>query len=503
MLGKFAKVATVVAGVSTVLFGAEKKFDMYGFMDVTLSKYMLHDKSPFYSWGYDEDLHVNLSHVNTYFDLKPNSKTRSLIELGFQGDPIQNSTVSSSRNIYISAPDVSVTTGIGPILVPGFKTLIASENGSTEKSNTVTKPLDGLVYEWGSFSLERAWMELQLSQYANIRAGKFITPAGVWNVDHGSPVILTVKQPYQTSIVSIFPKSQYGLMERGRVFLGDADLDYKVYLSSGRLFNPDNSVNKISFADAKDVAVGGNLSFALPVSNGLKLGFSAFTGMLRNESSVRNVDVDVSSIVESAAQDAAAQVLAGNLSPDQASIGGYIQQQIAANAPLFVASEGLKLNNHEYETIVANEARENIIGFDAQYKVKQLALQSEFNYQKINNQMAKDKETKTRGFYGLISYKFNVHKNASLTPYFMYENVYQEGADNNAGSFLSGYNTGTPNSVIDGFQTFVGGLNCRLYNNYLVKMEYTYGTVSTIGLYEPFSDYFNSSAISLQLSMAF
>lgn len=503
MFKRFAKIATLVAGLSTLVLGAQNKFDMYGFMDVTLSKYMLHEKSPFYSWGYNEDVHINLSHVNTYFDLKPNNKTRSLIELSFQGDPIQNTTMSSSRNIYISAPDVSVNTNIGPIAVPGFKTLIDTESGSSLKGNTVTKPLDGLVYEWGSFSLERAWMELQISQYANIRAGKFVTPAGVWNVDHGSPVILTVKQPYQTSIVSIFPKSQYGLMETGRVFLGDADMDYKIYLSSGRLFNPDNSVNKIDFEDAKDIAVGGNLSFALPVSNGLKLGFSAFTGKLRSQSSVRNVDVDVSTIVETAAQSAAAEVLAGNLAGDPTAIGAYIQGEIAKNAPQYVSAEGLKLNNHEYETIVNSESRENIVGFDVQYTVKKLSLQSEFNYQKINNLLLSNKETKTTGFYGLVSYKFNLHKNVNLTPYLMYENVKQEGADNNAGSFLSGKNTDTPSSVIDGFQTFIGGLNFRFHNNYILKAEYMYGNVSTIGLYESFDDYFQSSAINLQLSMAF
>jgi len=58
--------------------------------------------------------------------------------------------------------------------------------------------------------------------------------SGIWNVDHGSPVVLTVSQPYQTKVTPIFPESQMGLMSYGMMYLGDHDLSYNAWISNGR-----------------------------------------------------------------------------------------------------------------------------------------------------------------------------------------------------------------------------------------------------------------------------
>lgn len=500
-----AAIAILCMCGSVIAQDVEKKVDLYGFADMTLSKFWMEDNSPFQTFGYDKEMSVKLSHVNTYFDFKPNDKTRAMVELSFQAEPVNNSS-RYSQTVYAVVRDTSVATGVpvpglSTITLPGSSTVASKSSGSSGEANSVTRPMDGLSYEWGSFSLERAWMELEVNQYANILAGKFITPAGVWNVDHGSPVILTVKQPFQTGLVPVFPKSQYGIMEQGRVFLGDADMNYSAYLSTGRTTNPDNSKNKATFETAKDVALGGNISFSLPVLSGLKLGASAFTGMQRQAITHRTISIDVTGVSADAAKEAALLVAQGKLAPTDIAthINSAVTKYLVANA----ASAALDPANHLYEQTVNAKARENVIGFDATLDVKNLSIQSEFNRQVIHNQLITDNLTTTTGFYGLLSYKIGLNDHAKLTPYFMYEQVMQDGADKNAGSYLAGVNTDTPGSVIEGFQSYIGGVNLRLHSNYIVKIEYNQADVKTQGIYNDNQKLFDAGALNIQFSMAF
>ena len=47
----------------------------------------------------------------------------------------------------------------------------------------------------GSIVLERAWTEWQPFQFLNVRVGNFFTPWGIWNIDHGSPTLITLQLP--------------------------------------------------------------------------------------------------------------------------------------------------------------------------------------------------------------------------------------------------------------------------------------------------------------------
>ncbi len=475
----------------------DRKFEVYGFADLNITKYWMEDNAAFRGLRYDDKLRVDLSHVNTYFDFRPNGNTRAMVELSFQGDPVANRSTAGTT-VYTVSQGGAVNTVIGTLPLPAAgETKVSETQGTTLEGNSKIRALEGIVYDWGSFSIERAWMEVQFNDKANLLAGKFITPAGVWNVDHGSPVILTVKQPFQTGLVSIFPKSQIGIMERGRGYIGDVDLDYSAYLSTGRIHNTDETRNSLLIETPKDLAVGGNLSVNFPVASGLKIGASGFSGMQKQEYRQRIVKVDITKPATDAANEAAGLVATGKLDPT--GIASYIQTKVGE----YVATQALNPDNHSYDDVMKAQARENVFGVDAVLDVKKFSLQTEFNQQRIKNQLKNDSLTKTTGFYGLASYKIPMGENARLTPYVMYERVMQEGADNNAGTFMSGSNTGTPGSVLEGFQTYVGGVNLRLFTNFIIKAEYSYADVLTQGIYKDHETVFDAGALNIQFSMAF
>ena len=86
---------------------------------------------------------------------------------------------------------------------------------------------------------------------------------------------MTISQTTQYSYAQIYPKSQLGIMEDGKIFIGDADLSYSLYLSSGR----DNQ----SLYRVKDLSVGGQMRLNLPLLDEFTIGFSGYTGRVNTK----------------------------------------------------------------------------------------------------------------------------------------------------------------------------------------------------------------------------
>lgn len=80
----------------------------------------------------------------------------------------------------------------------------------------------------GSYlDLERFYFDFNLSEKANIRAGRFLTPAGRWNVLHAAPLVWTTSRPLATS--RLFPISTNGVMLFGAVPLNQLGMEYSVF----------------------------------------------------------------------------------------------------------------------------------------------------------------------------------------------------------------------------------------------------------------------------------
>jgi opacity protein-like surface antigen len=126
--------------------------------------------------------------------------------------------------------------------------------------------------QWGGIVIERAWLEYRLHQSLTIRAGHFLTPYGIWNVDHGSPTILDIAPPFVIG-QELFPRSQVGVEAYGSVFLGNARLGYHATISNGRIGHNPAYID----ADAK-YGFGGRVFLESGFLGELKIGASAYGG---------------------------------------------------------------------------------------------------------------------------------------------------------------------------------------------------------------------------------
>ena len=174
---------------------------LYGFADMSYSKVV--------SGGFGDDAHEVFStiagapqhwafavgNLNLYIDGQAGPRVRSLAEV---------------RLTYLPSGSQNTT-------VPDYAQALATTN-------------------WGGIVIERAWVEYAFSDLFTIRAGQFLTPYGIWNVDHGSPTTIAVQKP-EIASAQLFPERQVGVEAYGSRYLGDARLGYHLTVSNGRIGN--------------------------------------------------------------------------------------------------------------------------------------------------------------------------------------------------------------------------------------------------------------------------
>lgn len=99
---------------------------------------------------------------------------------------------------------------------------------------TVGDPADlGRPLRWGGVEIERAWLEYSAHPLLTIRGGQWLTPYGIWIVDHGSPVIIGVRRPFVVG-EALIPERQTGVQIYGSQLVGRTELGYFLSLSNGR-----------------------------------------------------------------------------------------------------------------------------------------------------------------------------------------------------------------------------------------------------------------------------
>ena len=129
--------------------------------------------------------------------------------------------LSEVRFMYLPQGSIPYDTALTPN--PGPRTDTTVEDYAEIQSSV----------RWGGISIERAYIEHSFHSWFTARAGQFLTPYGIWNVDHGSPIVVGVRRPYAVG-QALFPARQTGLELYGSGLVGPAELGYHLTLSNGR-----------------------------------------------------------------------------------------------------------------------------------------------------------------------------------------------------------------------------------------------------------------------------
>jgi len=268
----------------------------------------------------------------------------------------------------------------------------------------------GRPVKWGGISIQRAWLEHSFHPAFTVRAGSWLTPYGIWNVDHGSPAIISVFRPYIIG-EALFPERQTGIETYGTFNIGPSQVGYHVTLSNGR-----GPLDDYQDLDGNK-AVGGRLFFKHDAGIGtLTVGASGYRGRYTN------------------------------------STDGYA-----------VGASGLKVTHN-----ATSRYEELSLAVDAKWEMGGLLVQSEA----ILNEVAYDNKLRPivtafdggppgympdyrrYGVYGLVGYRTSF---MGVMPYFSAE-YYNQGA----------YVNTVPVSAV------LGGLNVRPTARVVLKAQYTH-----------------------------
>ncbi|MBK9576992.1 MAG: hypothetical protein IPO40_07960 [Fibrobacteres bacterium] len=457
--------AAALGAVCTPIHADESTFKAYGFADVQLTSQWYSESNFLRFYGIvTPNTQVNVNHVNTYFDWKPNQNVRLLAEVSLNRDAAQRTepgqlvrfdSAAVYRSLYSQAGAATNAgmlqylqfTPYAGLPAPVLQHLADSLTQDT-LSKTVHQIGDGVrakvaedrakkpknptkIGKDHGISLPRIHADISISDELNFRVGKFVTPAGIWNVDHGSPAILTVRQPYQTSFFPIFPEAQTGIQAFGKTVAADQDLSYAGWMSTGR--GGMDVLGRYDYGqdpqNLDDWAVGTHLQADLGFLDGIRLGGTFHTGTVRETEEWATVPVN--------------------------------SFDVATTMPISDLAKTTVVTNQQQYT------RELCYGLDTKVSWKKLLVQGEINHRKVLNLMNGDKETDFNGWYILVSRTFPIVKNLEVAPYAMHESIGWSDVENNPSLELSGV-------PMKGFETWVAGLNFGIYSNIRLKIEYSH-----------------------------
>jgi hypothetical protein len=228
-----------------------KVFSVYGFFDFSYQNVWIPDDVIGEDIIGDGRSNFVFGNLNTYFDFQPSPSWRALTEIRLSLNPLGDTVAFENAAAGQAYQRVDVTT--------------------TDVTHY------GSQFDYGSVAIERAQIEWSRFEWLNITAGLFLTPIGIWNIDHGSPAQTRVSSPNvyvrHSRYGSFFPRRQLGLMAHGSTACHSLRLSYALTLSNGG-----GPVSTLNDADL-DKAVGGRLELGASGEWRWKVGLSGYTGM--------------------------------------------------------------------------------------------------------------------------------------------------------------------------------------------------------------------------------
>ncbi len=390
-----AQVAAVepeATGGAEDMGGAGRALEVYGFFDFAFAKiFGIHQENnnithvlrPYLP----ETSTFALGNFNLYLDLHSERQWRFLGEVRYTLAPL-GAEVSPAR--------VPGTTGTR------YDTSVP-DSASGEKS-----------IQWSGIVLERVHVEYAPRDSFKVLAGIFLTPYGIWNVDHGSPVVIPARVPFAVE-KKLFPERQAGLQLSGNFFPGPVELGYVLTLSNGR------GVTSLYSDLDENKAVGGRLVASGSGDLAWRTGLSWYAGSYSTttrsyESRLGVLRVDEQYLVQSL----------------ELSLG--FDWQIAYKG-LDFRGEFMQ-RTHRYD-----DAHRPLSDTACDRTAVNCRLQPDFN---------------DRGMYGLLSYELPI-KGLKLRPYTLFE-----------------YDPQRDDQKVDDVAVWYLGLNWRITSRAILKGEYVF-----------------------------
>ncbi|HYN54590.1 MAG TPA: hypothetical protein VES38_07795 [Methylotenera sp.] len=110
-------------------------------------------------------------------------------------------------------------------------------------------------------NIERLYLDYNYSEKTNFRAGRFLTPAGRWNLLHAAPLVWTSTRPLATS--RLFPITTNGVMAFGAVPLKDSAFEYTIFVEALKDQIDDDDEIKFKHVKGARFTFGQDLNFGL------------------------------------------------------------------------------------------------------------------------------------------------------------------------------------------------------------------------------------------------
>jgi len=293
---------------------------LYGYLDVGVGRLFIPEDLLIGGVVPTRETSFVLGNINLYLDARPVDDWRALAEIRFTNLPHGEET--SFR-------------------IPG-----AAEYERTDSTTTnVTSPDGRDKVLLGNTIIERAWIQWEGEPLARVRAGTWLTPFGIWNVDHGTPVLISLLQP-DFQLQRKFPPRQTGVQIIGEAASGDWTLGYHATLSNGR---------QSALLDATDdKAIGGRVHATHLGDMTTKVGASGYYGQVHDY--IKELDPISGTIERQTTVDGREWVLGVDLSLDidrlrlrTEAIISHVGFEDGKHAPASFSAPGSTVPNHFYE----------------------------------------------------------------------------------------------------------------------------------------------------------
>lgn len=247
-----ARIATLEAEVEQLRVSTAeaetfaRRFEIYGFMDMGFQRVWSGSRAASIGTGSPRALTFVLGNVNLYFDAMPLAGWRGLTELRFTNYP--NGFVTRTGVPALGVTEQRTSTSVFDVNAP--------DPGWSE-------------VKWGGVVLEQSWIQGTLNDWFSARIGYFLTPFGIWSIDHGTPTLIALSRP-QFTRGRFYPDHQLGLQALGQVSEGSWTFSYVGYVSNGK------TQGEVDVTDEK--AFGGRLSAATTRPFPFAVGVAGYTG---------------------------------------------------------------------------------------------------------------------------------------------------------------------------------------------------------------------------------